>query len=726
VRHFTSRAGDPHRHLHLQINARVWAAEGWRGLHTVGVRDSLEAINGIGHAAVMTDPGFRAALADHGYRLDPESGEVVELAGHAGAFSARARQIEHNIDRYEAGWRAEHPEQEPGPGLRRAWDRRAWADARPDKVVPTSGAELSQRWVEELRELGFRTPDRPAPLVARRIGTLDREELVATALTRLGARRSAWNAADARGEVEKLIASAGVVAEATVRQELTEDLTARVVGASVPLLVRGDVPEHVRALTSPRVLSVERELTLRLSAGEPARAAYAPTLVGCVDGLDREQLAAVALLAGQGGLVVLEGAAGAGKTATLAATREVLARLGHRMVVVTPTRKAAQVAGRQVGASAHSVAWLLHHHGYRWDPDGRWGRVDATPVDAARLRRGDTLVVDEAGMLDQDTARAVFELAHESSARVVLVGDRHQLPAIGRGGVLDLAARYAPEGCLSLEGVRRFVDPAYADLSVRMRRGERPGEVFDELVARGDLVVHPSEAERTCALAAMASMPDRPLVVADTREQVATINGVVHHVRVAIGETTDGVVTEAGEQIGLGFRIATRRNDPVLDVANRETWTVTGRGTQGELVVTGAAGTRRLPAAYVRKHVELAYATTAYGAQGETVPTCHVLVGEHTGASSAYVGMTRGRDRNVAHLVAESVEDARSQWVNVFGRDRADLGPAHAALRAAEDIERYGPRAPLRPPAVSSTRRRPEDDFGYRPPASTPRQGIGF
>lgn len=55
VRHYTSRAGDPHRHLHLQINARVRAAGAWRGIHTVGVRDSLEAINGIGHAAVMTN-----------------------------------------------------------------------------------------------------------------------------------------------------------------------------------------------------------------------------------------------------------------------------------------------------------------------------------------------------------------------------------------------------------------------------------------------------------------------------------------------------------------------------------------------------------------------------------------------------------------------------------------------------------------------------------------------
>ncbi|MDQ2705887.1 MAG: relaxase domain-containing protein, partial [Pseudomonadota bacterium] len=52
IRHYTSRAGDPHRHLHVQINARVFARGAWRGLHSVGVVDSIEALNGIGHAAV--------------------------------------------------------------------------------------------------------------------------------------------------------------------------------------------------------------------------------------------------------------------------------------------------------------------------------------------------------------------------------------------------------------------------------------------------------------------------------------------------------------------------------------------------------------------------------------------------------------------------------------------------------------------------------------------------
>ena len=46
-------------------------------------------------------------------------------------------------------------------------------------------------------------------------------------------------------------------------------------------------------------------------------------------------------------------------------------------------------------------------------------------------------------------------------------------------------------------------------------------------------------------------------------------------------------------------------------------------------------------------------------------------------------------------LVADSVEDAREQWVAVFARDRADLGPAHAATLAAAEAERYARLRPL-------------------------------
>ena len=747
VRHHTSRAGDPHRHLHLQVNARVWARGTWRGIHTVGVRDSLDAINGIGHAVIACDPQFRAVLSEHGYTLDPKSGEIDQLAPFAGAFSARAAQIGRNVDTYEARWRTEHPGQEPGRRLRRTWDARAWADARPDKVVPKDGAELRARWLEELADLGFRAPTAPttpavsADQVVPRIGELNRDVCVEVVLCRLGARRSGWNAADVRGEVEQLVASVGLVAAAPARVELAEDLTARTLTQCVPLLDWPDVPEHIRSLTSPRVLSVENELTARLSnraattgtsANVDTDLARAAVMTGG-SRLDVAQQHVAEHLAGEARLLLVEGAAGAGKTSTLAAAHQAMTQAGSGlMVVVTPTLKAASVAAQELGAEAFSAAWLAHHHGFRWDQDGRWSRVLATPEDRARLLPGDLLLVDEAGMLDQDTALALVKIADQAGARLALVGDRHQLPAVGRGGVLDLTTDAAPDtACLSLETVHRFADPDYADLTLAMRAGQNPAEVFDALLARGDIQIHPSDTERVQALTTLADVTDasddvaqrpRTLMVADTREQVAALNAAIRDHRQTDQKHDDAqaFTTAAGERIGVGDTITTRRNDRTLGVANRQTWTVTGIGDDGGLTIArepigaggGSLGTqggtqatarprdrakvqvsrgeRTLPAAYALRHIELAYARTVYGAQGETVDRTHFVLGEQTGAASAYVAMTRGREVNTAHLVAENVDEAREQWVGVFSRDRADLGPARAATKAAEDLDRYG------------------------------------
>jgi exodeoxyribonuclease V alpha subunit len=699
VRHYTSRAGDPHRHLHLQINAKVWAVGQWRALHSVGTRDSIEAINGIGHAAVMCDPEFRAALAAHGYTLDAD-GEVEQLTRYIGRFSQRSAQITRNIDRYEAEWRADHPGQEPGPRMRRSWDRRAWADARPDKIVPKDGSELINRWNDELHDLGFRGPTTPVRLTPTTIGSVRRDLAVDLLLTRLGSKRSAWNAADIRGEAEKLIASVGIVSDRAARTDLTEDLTSRAVTACKPLLARSDAPEHVRTLTSERVLAVEADLNDRLAARAEAPVEDAAR-VRVIDHLDPAQQQVVRALAGDAGLLVIEGAAGTGKTTTLASAKDALEARERRLIVVTPTHKAAEAARHQVGTDAFSAAWLIHQHGYRWDEDGHWSQVEKPrqEIDAlARLLPRDVLLVDEAGMLDQDTARALLAIADQAHATVALLGDRHQLPAVGRGGVLDLAARWArPEAHLELESVHRFADPAYGDLSLAMRSGEQPGEVFDALLSRGHVVVHASEVERTATLATVGAAGNQ-LVIADTRDQVSALNAAIRDQRKRSGEPngerTGEPVTRRGERLGLGDRVATRRNDRNLNVANRDTWTVAGVGDDGSLLVTGRAGQRELPADYVNEHVELAFATTVYGAQGDTVDSAHLVIGEATGAAAAYVGLTRGRHNNVAHLVAASVDDARRQWIDVFSRDRADLGPAHAATLAADDIDRYGPQAP--------------------------------
>ncbi|MGI8702053.1 MAG: ATP-dependent DNA helicase [Nocardioidaceae bacterium] len=596
------------------------------------------------------------------------------------------------------------------------------------------GAELIDRWNTELHDLGFRAPTAAARLDPTTIGSIRRDVAVELSLTRLGSKRSAWNSADIRGEAEKLIASIGVVADRGIRSELAEDLTARAASVCQPLLNRDDVPEHVRTLTSEHVLAVDSALGDCLAA-RATRSVEPAGWVRGIDHLDPAQQQVVSALAGHAALLVIEGAAGTGKTTTLAAARQALEASDRRLVVVTPTLKAARAALQQVGPDAFSAAWLIHQYGYRWDEDGYRSHVyiPRQQIDMlAHLLPGDVLLVDEAGMLDQDTAQALFAIADRTGATIALLGDRHQLPAVGRGGVLDLAAPWVrPQAHLELESVHRFTDPAYADLSLLMRNGERPGEVFDALLARGEIILHTSEVERTAAVAAIGAASDS-LVIADTRDQVSSLNAAIRDRRQESGEPngerSGKPVTSRGQRIGLGDRIATGRNDRDLDVANRDTWTVAGIGDNGSLLVAGRGGQRDLPPDYVNEHVELAFATTVYGAQGDTVASAHLVVGETIGAAAAYVDMTRGRETNVAHLVAESVDGARRQWIDVFSRDRADLGPDHAAALAADAIDRYRPQAPERSSTLqgallqTGVRRPPE-----MPPATAapPSPGIG-
>lgn len=696
IRHYTSRAGDPHRHLHLQVNTRVWAAGKWRGIHTVGVRDQIEAINGIGHAAVATNPTFRRTLAAHGFTLDPDTSEIRELAKYVGSFSARAAQINANAERYEAAWRKAHPGEEAGPHMREVWDRRAWTEARPDKVIPKDGAELVARWNQEIRDLGYTDPTGPVAPSGNLPGQVDRDVAAAMVVSRLGAKKSAWNTADIRGKTETLLVQLDLVAESAARIDLAEDITARAVQLCEPLLSRPDVPEHVRSYTSPEVLAVETDILTRMASRAAQSGSTALLPRGAAKILDSGQLAAVAVLVGSSKLVVVEGAAGTGKTTTLGVTQTLLAQQQQRMVVLTPTLKAAQVAARETGATGHSAAWLIHQYGWRWDGDGHWTRGPQHPMFQAQLRPGDLLVVDEAGMLDQETARALLTIADETGARVAFIGDRHQLPAVGRGGVFDHALAWANErDVVSMDKVHRFTDQKYARITGYLREGREAGAVFDWLHARGHIVIHSSEVERTQDLATIAAATGE-MVIADTRDQVAKLNTAIRQSSTdsdADADSTVAVTTSRGELIGLGDRIATRLNDPELGVANRQTWTVIGTGRGDGLIVRPADGgrDRELPAGYVAEHVELAYATTVHGAQGETVGRAHLVLCEHTGAASAYVGMTRGRDFNTAHLVAETVDEAKQQWVDAFSRDRADLGPAHARKLAVEAIDQYGP-----------------------------------
>ena len=251
VRHYTSRAGDPHRHLHLQINARVFAAGAWRGLHSVGVVDSIEAINGIGHAAVMCDPEFRHALAAHGYTPRPRHrrGHPARAVRRCLQRPRRADQPEHRPLRSPVAQRAPRAGARPGAAARLGPPRLGRRPG-PTRSSPRTAPSCARRWVEELHELGFTPPagsdggrearygdrqgqpgrgGRPRPVPAR----CPPVELERRRHPRRGRARSSPRV--------------DIVAPTPVRRELAEDLTARTVDA-----VRAAPGPRRRPRTRPR------------------------------------------------------------------------------------------------------------------------------------------------------------------------------------------------------------------------------------------------------------------------------------------------------------------------------------------------------------------------------------------------------------------------------------------------------------------------------------------
>lgn len=147
-----------------------------------------------------------------------------------------------------------------------------------------------------------------------------------------------------------------------------------------------------------------------------------------------------------------------------------------------------------------------------------------------------------------------------------------------------------------------------------------------------------------------------------------------------------------GLPIGRGDLIQTRKNDTSLGVANRQLWVVQHAAADGALWAVEAGSDRkrertvRLPAAYVTEHTHLAFASTAYGVQGITAPASHTILTDAMSGAAVYVGMTRGTDENVLHVIAENPAEARQQFIDAVKRDRADRGLTDATQQAAEAV----------------------------------------
>ncbi|WP_256971525.1 MobF family relaxase [Microbacterium esteraromaticum] len=715
IRHKTSRAGDPHRHIHMQIGTRVWAAGKWRALDTAALFKQQGAIRALGTAVIAAHPQLAQTLAEHGLTLDPVSGEVAELEPFNGVMSKRSAQIRRNLDRLEAEWEAEHPGEVLGPVMTARLQGVAWTNQRPGKKP--ADLKNEQWWVQELRDAGYnpaerqrRTMQRPVPL-----DDLAVQQVASRALDRCAAASSAWTRHTVREHVTRITTEHGVHADPAELREFIMIATELAVSDCFSVLpLDAATPEHVAHLTSLTVVAAETALRDRLTAAVPEQEPAHPdvTEAARAAALDDGQTVAAAAIASSDPMVIVEGAAGSGKTTMLRTAIDVAAEHGRQSRVVAPTLRAAQVAHEELGIPATSVAALVHAHGWRWNRDGAWTRLapgDTDPdtgrtytgpsVDAA-MRRGERVIVDESGMLDQDTAHALLIVTAEAGATVAFVGDRAQLPAVGRGGVLDMAAQIRGR-TYDMTELHRFADTEYAALTLTMRDRENASDVFDRLASMGLVRLHVDEERARDYISEHATEGEAITVAAN--DEAAALNERTRTRRVERGEVDDTITVTGSDDlpIGRGDLIQTRKNDTTLGVANRQQWIVQHVESDGTVYAREAVSGRRNPrtvalsAEYVSQHAHLSYATTAYGVQGATVNDSHTMLTDATSAAGVYVGMTRGREHNRLHIIADDMSGARAQFVAAMERDPVDRGLDHAALQATEAVRGIVKNGPI-------------------------------
>ena len=451
------------------------------------------------------------------------------------------------------------------------------------------------------------------------------------------------------------------------------------------------------------------------------------------------QVDAAAAIAGTDRLVTVTGPAGTGKTTLLLVARTALESQGRRMVVVAPTKKAASVAGREIGATTSSLHALLIDHGFRFADDavGRtvWTRLlpgETDPVTGV-IHRGpirfplgpdDRIVVDESGMVDLQVANALALLAVGTGAGIAMIGDHLQALPVGHSGAMATMQRRSG-ATVELTSVHRFRDRSYGPLTLRIRE---PADYADattvakELAATGHVDIVTSERQMRDRMVAAwlrhAARGERVALVTATNAGAQQINDLVQQERLDRGQLAARRVTvgQEGQRLLVGDIVQTRRNDTGLGVDNRAQWTITRIGRQGIQLasITDSGDIRTVGHDYAAEHIHLAYATTVHGIQGETVHASYV--GPSIDAAGLYVGMTRGRTTNTVMMIARNNNEAVEQLAKTMMRGRLEVTLDDARRASLSELGRAA-----REPGNTAQSQRPKPERTARDRLETAR-----
>ena len=695
--HHLSRDGDPQLHVHVAIWNRIQRADGadakWRTLDSRSLHNQRLAV------APVADRILETRLAALGYVMVPRpDGNGAEIGGVSQAvkdlFSSRAVAVTGELDRLAREYQAVHGRP---PSRRTLWllhqqagqnTRRTKAQARRTIAGQTGVAEpteaqrlaaweaqTARREVQALSGVHEQVASFAASQRAGRVrAALDdaaKRRAARIAVAEVQKLHAVWSMAQLRFEVHRALP----VLEASIDGPAVVEEVAR-------LAVRGRSGTDVIQVTAPdstdvtslgvrasdggsiyrppnedryctlahldveeQILTTAKRAVPQLVSHQQARAAVEGT------GLNAEQRNAVAMmLTATAATAVLVAPGGAGKSHTMAEfARMWITLTGRRVIGLTTSTNAARVLAHEGLAESYNIAQFL----------GKTEGIDKLrrPVP---LHRDDVLVLDEASQLATADLALIGEAARQAGARIIATGDVAQLGAVEAGGMFRLLAQEVPAA--QLHEVRRFDAQWERQASIRLREGDPAAIAVYDRHGRIRGADYEAAYDRATSMWLADHLRGKDvLLLAGSNAEAADLARRVQAKLTQLG--TIGPPQAAlsdGNHAGVGDLIRARLNTRIdaagRPLTNRDILQITAfRGPDAEVRrqrLDGTwTGTFRLPRAYLAASAELAYAGNVHVAQGRTVDTAHLLVTDSLSRQALYVGMTRGRQANTAHVI---------------------------------------------------------------------------
>ncbi|MDE0803662.1 MAG: AAA family ATPase [Acidimicrobiales bacterium] len=307
----------------------------------------------------------------------------------------------------------------------------------------------------------------------------------------------------------------------------------------------------------------------------------------------------------------------------------------------------------------------LDHLAPRTPPSSTIARL-RIDLDSHRERGGlpknAVVVVDEAAMVDSRTMIRLLDHAHAARAKVVLVGDHHQLEEIGAGGAFrGLTDRLET---LTLSDNRRQRE-AWERAALKELRS---GDLDVALAAyrdHGRIITADTATEVRQQIVAdwwAATLAgEHAQMIAARWIDVDQLNAIARARMTIDHQLTGPELTTTGERtFQTGDRVLALRNDRRRGLTNGSLGTITAVDIDARTLTvrldTGQnceVSTKYLDAG----HLAHGYATTAHKAQGLTCDRALLLGNDALYRELGYVGLSRGRLGNHLYIVGRDRDE---------------------------------------------------------------------